>query len=99
MIQRDFIAAWRQKAPWPTDAQVDQDLVLSRALVEIFRIRYSTMTVMTALRETLDPWLETPKRNQSEGRRVILSGHALSRFGVQRAGSLILTKLAARMKD
>jgi hypothetical protein len=37
MIQRDFIVAWRQQAPWPTDAQVEQDLVLSRALVEIFR--------------------------------------------------------------
>ena len=37
MIQRDFIVAWRQHAPWPTDAQVEQDLVLSRALVEIFR--------------------------------------------------------------
>lgn len=36
MIQRDFIVAWRQQAPWPTDAQVEQDLVLSRALVEIF---------------------------------------------------------------
>ena len=37
MIQRDFIVAWRHQAPWPTDAQVEQDLVLSRALVEIFR--------------------------------------------------------------
>lgn len=36
MIERDFIVAWRQNAPWPTDAQVEQDLVLSRALVEIF---------------------------------------------------------------
>jgi predicted nucleotidyltransferase component of viral defense system len=36
VIERDFIVAWRQEAPWPTDAQVEQDLVLSRALVEIF---------------------------------------------------------------
>ena len=36
MIDRDYIVAWRQQAPWPTDAQVEQDLVLSRALVEIF---------------------------------------------------------------
>ena len=36
MIERDFIVAWRQQAPWPTDAQVEQDLVLSRALIEIF---------------------------------------------------------------
>ena len=36
MIERDFIVAWRQQAPWPTDAQVEQDLALSRAIVEIF---------------------------------------------------------------
>jgi len=27
---------WRARAPWPTDAQVEQDLVLSRALIELF---------------------------------------------------------------
>ncbi|MFN7934343.1 MAG: nucleotidyl transferase AbiEii/AbiGii toxin family protein [Bryobacteraceae bacterium] len=37
MIPRDFITEWRQQAPWPTDAQVEQDLVLSRALVQIFQ--------------------------------------------------------------
>ena len=36
MIPRANITAWRPKAPWSTDAQVEQDLVLSRALVEIF---------------------------------------------------------------
>ena len=104
MIERDFIAAWRQHAPWPTDAQVEQDLVLSRALIEIFShpqlshelafrggtalhklflkksARYSEDIdlvqvapgpigpLMTALRETLDPWLGAPKRSQSQGR-------------------------------
>lgn len=104
MIERDFIVAWRRIAPWPTDAQVEQDLVLSRALVEIFNhpllsrelafrggtalhklflpkpARYSEDIdlvqvpegpigpVMTALRDTLDPWLGKPKRTQGEGR-------------------------------
>lgn len=36
MISRAHITAWRATAPWATDAQVEQDLVLSRALVEIF---------------------------------------------------------------
>ena len=36
MISRAHITAWRANAPWSTDAQVEQDLVLSRALVEIF---------------------------------------------------------------
>ena len=36
MIPAAHITHWRSKAPWPTDAQVEQDLVLSRALVLIF---------------------------------------------------------------
>ncbi len=36
MIPRAQITAWRGRAPWSTDAQVEQDLVVSRALVEIF---------------------------------------------------------------
>ncbi|MEW6754174.1 MAG: nucleotidyl transferase AbiEii/AbiGii toxin family protein [Candidatus Latescibacterota bacterium] len=36
MIPRAQITAWRAQAPWPTDAQVEQDLVLSRALVAMF---------------------------------------------------------------
>lgn len=36
MIPRDHILEWRGKAPWPQDVQVEQDLIISRALVEIF---------------------------------------------------------------
>lgn len=36
MIPRDYVTEWRQQAPWVQDSQVEQDLVLSRALVEIF---------------------------------------------------------------
>ena len=36
MIPRDFILEWRERAPWPQDFQVEQDLIISRALVEIF---------------------------------------------------------------
>jgi predicted nucleotidyltransferase component of viral defense system len=36
LIPRANITAWRGQAPWPTDAQVEQDLVISRALVELF---------------------------------------------------------------
>lgn len=36
MIPRDYITAWRTEAPWVEDAQVEQDLVISRALVEIY---------------------------------------------------------------
>ncbi len=37
MIPQAYITAWRAEAPWIEDFQVEQDLVISRALVEIFR--------------------------------------------------------------
>jgi predicted nucleotidyltransferase component of viral defense system len=36
VIPSDFVVEWRAKTRWATDEQVEQDLVLSRALVEIF---------------------------------------------------------------
>jgi predicted nucleotidyltransferase component of viral defense system len=36
VIPRANITAWRVVAPWPIDAQVEQDLVISRALVELY---------------------------------------------------------------
>lgn len=36
MIPHDYITQWRAEAPWIQDFQVEQDLVISRALVEIF---------------------------------------------------------------
>lgn len=36
MIPRDYITAWRKNAPWVQDNQVEQDLVICRALVAIF---------------------------------------------------------------
>ncbi len=37
MIQQAYITAWRSVAPWPDDAQVEQDLALSRAVVQMFQ--------------------------------------------------------------
>ena len=36
MIPRDYITEWRKQAPWIRDFQVEQDLVIARALVEVF---------------------------------------------------------------
>ena len=36
MIPRANLTSWRSEAPWPDDEQVEQDLILSRILVEIF---------------------------------------------------------------
>jgi predicted nucleotidyltransferase component of viral defense system len=38
VIARDYITAWRAHAPWVSDHQVEQDLVISRALVQIFNL-------------------------------------------------------------
>ena len=36
MIPQRYIQEWKEQAPWPTDAQVEQDLIIARALVELF---------------------------------------------------------------
>jgi len=36
MIPQAFINEWRNMAPWANDAQIEQDLILSRTIVEIF---------------------------------------------------------------
>lgn len=36
MIPRANILAWSSRAPWPSPSQIEQDLVISRALCEIF---------------------------------------------------------------
>jgi len=108
VIPRAHITSWRAVAPWSTDAQVEQDLILSRALIEVFSnaelasrlafrggtalhklflspaSRYSEDidlvqlksepigTTLTALHQTLDPWLGEPRRKQSEGRATLV---------------------------
>jgi predicted nucleotidyltransferase component of viral defense system len=37
MIPHAYITEWRSVAPWATDAQTEQDLVISRALVALFQ--------------------------------------------------------------
>lgn len=39
MIPHDYIIEWRREAPWTSQAQVEQDLILSRAIVSIFANR------------------------------------------------------------
>lgn len=36
MIPRDYITAWRKEVPWVENFQVEQDLVISRAIVDLF---------------------------------------------------------------
>ena len=36
MIPRSYIQAWSAKAPWPDARQIEQDLIISRALCDLF---------------------------------------------------------------
>lgn len=36
MIPQAYITEWASQVPWQTNEQVEQDLVICRALVEIF---------------------------------------------------------------
>lgn len=36
MISEIFIEQWRDKAPWQTLAMVEQDLIISRALIALY---------------------------------------------------------------
>lgn len=40
MIPKAYITAWRKKAPWQEDFQVEQDLVIERALMAIYSDEY-----------------------------------------------------------
>lgn len=37
MVPQGYITEWSKYVPWQTNEQIEQDLVISRALVEIFR--------------------------------------------------------------
>lgn len=103
MIPELFIEEWKSFAPWLGSHQVEQDLVLSRAIIEIYsdeiiqkklafrggtalhKIHLSTParysedldfvqidaegigSTLDLLRERLDPWLGTPRREFGEG--------------------------------
>ncbi len=36
MLPRRYIEEWKEFAPWPEDAQVEQDLVIEKAMLELF---------------------------------------------------------------
>lgn len=40
MIPQAYITAWRQKAPWQEDFEIEQDFVIERALIAIYNDEY-----------------------------------------------------------
>jgi predicted nucleotidyltransferase component of viral defense system len=46
MIPRNFITQWRKYAPWISDIQVEQDLIICRALVELYSSKLISETLV-----------------------------------------------------
>lgn len=40
MIPRAYIFEWQKSSPWQTNAQIEQDLVIERALIELFSNKF-----------------------------------------------------------
>lgn len=66
MIAEAAITHWRNVAPWPQDAQVEQDLILSRALVEIFRDARLSKALLLRGGTALYKLVASPPRRYSE---------------------------------
>ena len=103
MIPETYITGWIKHCNWRELAQIEQDLIITRAILDIYSQDYLRSTlafrggtalnklffnpasrysedidlvqikaepigeILSSLRSTLDPWLEEPKRNFSEG--------------------------------
>ncbi|MGQ9589944.1 MAG: nucleotidyl transferase AbiEii/AbiGii toxin family protein [Planctomycetota bacterium] len=66
MIPEAAIIHWRNVVPWPQDAQVEQDLILSRALVEIFQEPILSKGLLLRGATALHKLLVSPARRYSE---------------------------------
>jgi predicted nucleotidyltransferase component of viral defense system len=66
VIPEAAITHWRNVVPWPQDAQVEQDLILSRALVEIFQEPVLSKGLLLRGGTVLHKLLVSPARRYSE---------------------------------
>jgi hypothetical protein len=62
VIPRHHIAAWRSRALWLTDAEAEQDLAISRALVEIFSVPELARGLVLRGRAALEKLYHHPAR-------------------------------------
>ena len=108
MIPRDFIVEWAAIVPWQQIEQIEQDLIITTALLKIYQhsqlrekvafrggtalnklyfnppTRYSEDIdlvqivgepigpTITMIRQVMDSWLGSPKRERSEGRVTLI---------------------------
>ena len=81
MIPKAYITEWRTRAPWAEDAWVEQDLAISRALIEIFSVAELGERLERDLFErdfiTIAPpgFRQTPQANMKSIQAVQPGGH------------------------
>ncbi len=83
MIPRDYITQWRAQAPQNEDFQVEQDLVISRALVNGWPL---LAEVSPAVRASL----AAPRKHSTPGMIEIRREGRISRTGNNRVPDLVL---------
>ncbi|MBI2521842.1 MAG: hypothetical protein HYV97_15610 [Bdellovibrio sp.] len=82
MIPQNAIRESRSVAPWADDFQVEQDLVITRALIHIYNDPYLAKEfafrggpigpALDAIRTHLDPWLGIPRRSRKDERFTLI---------------------------
>lgn len=65
MIPMRFINAWRDSAPWQSTDYVEQDLVISRALIEMFNVPNICSSLVFRGGTALNKYMESEDRSVS----------------------------------
>ena len=92
MIDRPALIAWRSQAPWPNPVQVEQDLLLSRLMIEIARDE----TLGPELRDNL-----AAKLASAGFRRDLdaLTTHIPAGYNPDIAADLVMRELGSRLRN
>lgn len=98
MIPNRDILAWRSHAPWPSDVHVEQDLLLTRAMVAIFSDRFLSEQVAMRGGTALHKVHLEPAARYSEDIDLVMVGDA-DEAAVQRALRRVLAPLGMRRAD
>ena len=93
MIPQYSIQEWHEQVPWNTDAMVEQDLIICRALISIFNDEFLApgpiKPIMFRLGEVLD-WLpnrSTAQKKHSNVEKILECYRKYMEFVVGRAPS------------
>lgn len=98
MIPRAEIIQWRAHAPWALDSQIEQDLLLTRAMVLIFRDPFLTDQLAMRGGTVLHKVHLAPARRYSEDIDLVLTGRRPIRH-VTRALERVLEPLLGNLRS